>query len=69
MTISGIAFGMLLRPDERLQDCECPVALWSAISEYHLPSQHPDGYVLLTVNKSSAKRNKKTHLISVLREI
>jgi len=59
---------MLLGPDERLQDREYPVAVWSVISEVHLSSQHQDGYVLLTANKSSGKRNKKTRLLSVLRE-
>jgi hypothetical protein len=59
LMIIGIAFSMLLGPDERLQDCECPVAVWSVISEVHLSSQHPDGYLLLTANKSSGKRNKK----------
>jgi hypothetical protein len=57
--IIGIAFSMLHGPDERLQDCECPVAEWSVISEVHLSSQHPDGYALLTANKSSGKINKK----------
>jgi hypothetical protein len=45
MVIIGIACSMLLGPDERLQDCECPVAVWSVISEVHLSSQHQDGYV------------------------
>jgi len=66
--ITGIAFRMLLGPDERLQDRDYPVAVWSVISEVHLSSQHQDGYVLLTANKSSGKRNKKTRLLSVLRE-
>ena len=41
--VNGIAFSMLLGPDERLQGCECPVAVWSVISDLHLSSQHPDG--------------------------
>jgi len=48
---------------------ECPVAVLSVISEDHLSSQHQDGYLLLTANKSSGKRNEKTHLLSVLWEI
>ena len=31
---------------------------WQCISEDHLSSQHQDGYVFLTANKSSGKRNK-----------
>ena len=38
--IIGIAFSMLLGPDERLQGCECPVAVWSVISEVHFSSQY-----------------------------
>jgi hypothetical protein len=57
MIITGVAFTMLLGPDERLQVFECPVALWSVISEDHLPSQHPDGYILLTANNPSRKIN------------
>jgi hypothetical protein len=29
-----------------LQDCECPVAVLSVISDDHLSSQHQDGYVI-----------------------
>jgi hypothetical protein len=65
----GIAFSMFLGPDERLQVFECPVLVLSVISEDHLSLQHQDGYVLLTTNRSSEKRNEKTHLLSVLREI
>jgi len=46
LIIIGIIFSTLLGPDERFQDCECPVAVLSVISEYHLSSQHQDGYVI-----------------------
>ena len=49
---------MFLGPDERLHVCECPVAVLSVISEDHLSSWHHDGYLHLTANKSSGKRNK-----------
>jgi hypothetical protein len=39
-----------------MQVFECPVAVWSVISEDHLSSQHEGGYVLLTVIKPP-KRN------------
>jgi len=56
--VISTAFTFFPGPDERLQDCEYPLGLWSVISEDHLTSQHPDGYVLLIANKSSEKINK-----------
>ena len=51
--ITGVAFSMFLGPDERLQDCECTVALWSVISEVHLSSQ------LRTFDSQQVKWEKK----------
>lgn len=38
--IIGIIFSVLFGPGEQLQVFECPVAMWSVISEYNLSSQH-----------------------------
>jgi len=50
--IVGITFSVFLGPDEQRQVFECPVAVWSMISEGHLSSYHQGGYVLLTTSKS-----------------
>jgi hypothetical protein len=44
----GIIFSVFLGPYEHLQIFECPVAVWSVISQVYLSSQHQGGYVLLT---------------------
>jgi len=48
----GIVFSVFLGPDERVQAFECPVAVWSVISEYRHSSQHQGGNLHLTANKS-----------------
>ena len=47
-----IIFSVFLGPDERVQYFECPVAMWSVISEDHLSSQHQGAYLPLTTDKS-----------------
>jgi len=48
--IVGITFGVFHGPDEQWQVFECPVAVWSMISEDRLSSCHRGGYILLTTN-------------------
>jgi hypothetical protein len=50
--IIAIIFNVFLGPDEHLHVFECPVAVWSLISEDYLSSQHQGSYILLTANKS-----------------
>jgi len=52
LLIVGITFSGFVRPVEHLQVFECPVAVWSVISEDHLSLHHQGVYILLTVNKS-----------------
>ena len=49
----GFMFGMFRGPDEHLRVFECPVAMWTVISENRLSSQHQSGYVFLATNKST----------------
>jgi hypothetical protein len=53
LLIICIIFSGFLGPHEHLQVFECPVALWSVISEDRLSSQHQGGYVLSTARKST----------------
>jgi len=46
LLIVGIIFSGFLRPVGHLKVFECPVAVWSVISEDHLSSRHKDSYVL-----------------------
>jgi len=48
--IVGITFNVFHGPDEQWQVFECPVAVWSVISEGHLSSFPQGGYELLTTN-------------------
>ena len=50
--IIGFMFGVFREPDEQLHVSECPVAVWTVISEDRVSSQHRSGYVFLTTNKS-----------------
>ena len=59
LIIIGIIFSMLLGPEENLQDCECPVAVLSVISDDHLSSQHQDGYVIWQPTSQVGKEIKK----------
>jgi hypothetical protein len=52
LLIAGITLCVFLGPDEHLQIFEKMIAVWSVISEDHLPSHHTSNYVLLTGNKS-----------------
>jgi hypothetical protein len=45
-------FGAFRAPDEHLQVFECPVAVWTVISEDRLSSHNQSGYVFLTTNNS-----------------
>jgi len=52
LLIFGIIFIVLFGLGEHLQVFECPVAVWSVISEEYLSSQYQGSYLLLTANES-----------------
>jgi hypothetical protein len=51
LLIIGIIFGVFVGPDKHLPVFECPIALWSVISEDRL-SSHQGDYVPSAANKS-----------------
>lgn len=52
LLIIGIIFSVFFGLGEQLEVFECPVALWSAVSEDSLSSQHQGSYLLLIANES-----------------
>jgi len=52
LLIIGLIFSVFLGPDEHLQVSECPVAVWSVISEVHLPALYQGCYIFFTPNNS-----------------
>jgi len=52
LLIIGIIFSVIFGLGEHLQVFECPVAVWSVISEDYLSSHHQGSYLLLTANES-----------------